>query len=697
MLAIADFVPGDVDKEQMIADYVNDQIDVVSKAFLGLSIACARCHDHKFDPISTEDYYALAGIFFSTRLIPGPVPGNTPLVRVPLLSKDELTKIEAQDTALKRRRAELEQQLPDAADRAYVALLPQLLGRETARYLVTASEFRQGIAGQVKPSLVEVARQRGLHSGLLAGFVDYLGRVAGQPSIRRHPIVCDIASGKLVGSTLEKSAMKLQEDLAALAARKQAESTRSPRDHALADSCLIRIRADDPQLVTDTERPGYPLAEPLWPTRGRPAGRHGTRSREDQHHDQRAHQDRAQVRRPVPAGTPAPGAPEWHHVGRLPNRRLIPTQPAPARLGRFGHWQTRTRADARAWRSLARDPAEQRSSGRPGRHTPDRGSSRSSASPGDRGARLCIGTGRQPVPIKGSIRFPPTRPSWRCGWADPVPGAAPGSGAISRRFRSTTGNWTRPSDSWWKPRLRAAWFDPAGPKEPHRDPLTDLYEELLSARGPFWLAGEERRKMLPLEERSRLDELSRELEVLKKTAPIDIPRAVVVQDGGPKGTRHEGFKDSQVFLRGNPKKLGKTVPRGVPSILVSDRAPRVQVTEGSGRLQLAAWLARVDNPLTARVMVNRIWQHHFGEGLVRTPNDFGERGERPTNPGLLDFLAMRFVESGWSVKTLHRIIMLSSTYQQSSRAGADASGQGPGKPSLRTNAPPAPGGGSDPR
>ena len=79
MLAIADFVPGDVDKDQMIADYVNDEIDVIGRTFLGLSLACARCHDHKFDPISTEDYYALAGIFFSTRLIPGPVPGNTPL------------------------------------------------------------------------------------------------------------------------------------------------------------------------------------------------------------------------------------------------------------------------------------------------------------------------------------------------------------------------------------------------------------------------------------------------------------------------------------------------------------------------------------------------------------------------------------------------------------------------------------------
>src|SRR5271165_5815133 len=76
MLAIADFIPGDVDKEQMIADYVNDQVDVVGRALLGLTVACARCHDHKFDPISTEDYYALSGIFFSTRLIPGPGCGG---------------------------------------------------------------------------------------------------------------------------------------------------------------------------------------------------------------------------------------------------------------------------------------------------------------------------------------------------------------------------------------------------------------------------------------------------------------------------------------------------------------------------------------------------------------------------------------------------------------------------------------------
>ncbi len=93
LLALADFVPGDVDKEQMIADYVNDEIELLGRAFLGLTVACARCHDHKFDPITSDDYYALAGIFFSTRLIPGPIKGNTPLIRRPLLSVSEIAEI----------------------------------------------------------------------------------------------------------------------------------------------------------------------------------------------------------------------------------------------------------------------------------------------------------------------------------------------------------------------------------------------------------------------------------------------------------------------------------------------------------------------------------------------------------------------------------------------------------------------------
>ncbi len=122
-----------------------------------------------------------------------------------------------------------------------------------------------------------------------------------------------------------------------------------------------------------------------------------------------------------------------------------------------------------------------------------------------------------------------------------------------------------------------------------------------------------------------------------------------------------------IHLRGEPSQSGELVPRGFLKVLGGSSLPAD--APGSGRLELAQWLTRPDNPLTARVMVNRIWQYHFGVGLVKTPNDFGVRGIPPTHPELLDYLATHFIESGWSMKAMHRLIMLSATYQQSSRIG----------------------------
>ena len=90
------------------------------------------------------------------------------------------------------------------------------------------------------------------------------------------------------------------------------------------------------------------------------------------------------------------------------------------------------------------------------------------------------------------------------------------------------------------------------------------------------------------------------------------------------------------------------------------------VSGNEARMQLADWLTRADHPLTSRVIANRLWQHHFGRGIVPTPNDFGTRGEAPSHPELLDYLAARFVDSGWSVKELHRLIMRSRVYQLAS-------------------------------
>jgi hypothetical protein len=134
------------------------------------------------------------------------------------------------------------------------------------------------------------------------------------------------------------------------------------------------------------------------------------------------------------------------------------------------------------------------------------------------------------------------------------------------------------------------------------------------------------------------------------------------------GTPH----DVAVQLRGEPSQPGERVARGFVRVLGGQKLdPEVS---GSGRLQLAEWLTSPGNPLTARVMVNRIWQHHFGQGLVKTPNDFGVRGLPPTHPELLDHLATRFERSGWSIKEMHRLIMLSAVYQQSAQAASVETG-----------------------
>ena len=136
--------------------------------------------------------------------------------------------------------------------------------------------------------------------------------------------------------------------------------------------------------------------------------------------------------------------------------------------------------------------------------------------------------------------------------------------------------------------------------------------------------------------------------------------------------------DPQIFLRGNPNRFGAPVPRQSLAISAPDRKP---FATGSGRLELARSIVDPRNPLTARVFVNRVWMHHFGVGLVKTPSDFGLRSDPPSHPELLDWLAANFIQSGWSVKWLHRQIVLSATYQQASpsktvqRVSADGSRQ----------------------
>ena len=157
--------------------------------------------------------------------------------------------------------------------------------------------------------------------------------------------------------------------------------------------------------------------------------------------------------------------------------------------------------------------------------------------------------------------------------------------------------------------------------------------------------------------RDELRRLQKRVDGLRVTHPGSPPQAMVLVDA-PRPT------EPVVFLRGNPNNRGEAVPRRFLEVLSPPN--RKPFAAGSGRLELARAIANRDNPLTARVFVNRVWQQHFGTGLVRTPGDFGLRGEPPSHPELLDYLATAFVDSGWSVKQLHRLLLLSRTYQQAS-------------------------------
>jgi hypothetical protein len=216
-----------------------------------------------------------------------------------------------------------------------------------------------------------------------------------------------------------------------------------------------------------------------------------------------------------------------------------------------------------------------------------------------------------------------------------------------------------------------------------RDRRTPEQESSVLETAPqLQIVESELRLAMTASDQGRRAELQKELKKVPKPEPL--PLTLALQNtNGPAPATH-------VLLRGDYNNPAAAVAPVIPAIFrgknsreASAVSPRDRSAEsrdemalfGSDarrRTALAQWLTDPKNPLTARVMVNRIWQHHFGHGLVDTPNDFGTRGARPTHPELLDWLAGRLVADGWSIKAMHRLILLSATYQQTSEAPPDA-------------------------
>ena len=202
--------------------------------------------------------------------------------------------------------------------------------------------------------------------------------------------------------------------------------------------------------------------------------------------------------------------------------------------------------------------------------------------------------------------------------------------------------------------------DTAGGKQPSAlpDPAwEELRQTLYRQDGPGIVAAQDLRRVLDLIDRQQLARLQNKVEALRINSPAAPPRGMVLNDSPIP-------VEPVIFIRGNPGRPGKQVSRHFLQA-VGEFGVR-PFRKGSGRLELAQDIASPQNPLTARVIVNRVWMHHFGAGIVRTASDFGIRGTPPSHPELLDYLASHFMQEGWSLKKLHRQILLSAAYEQAS-------------------------------
>ena len=230
--------------------------------------------------------------------------------------------------------------------------------------------------------------------------------------------------------------------------------------------------------------------------------------------------------------------------------------------------------------------------------------------------------------------------------------------AYAKQYNASATKWDKSLDDW---RTRLA-------KEIAQDRTLPERPKPNAEEHPFFVQTTFNGGPMDVPESPRVRLLRQEWEQWKQSLPEEPAMVSAVVDGPS--------VDQRVFVRGNLYNPGEPVAKAFPAVLAGAHQPAIK--QGSGRLELAQWLTSHDNPLTARVLVNRVWLWHFGEALVRTPANWGRKGEPPTNPALLDYLARQFTANGWSLKALHRLILRSNAYRMSTLASPAAREADPG-------------------
>ncbi len=614
--AIGNWGNGDADKEKILTDIVDDQIDVTGRAFLGLTLACARCHDHKFDPIPTADYYSLAGIFSSSHILSKLMPkgaGET-LMRIPLLSKTETEHRKKREARLVELEKQIEKTSVEAVELLATNLIPQIPDYIFAAWEILDRSRRGDEADSSSDDhrlLTSAATQQNLHETVLRRWTEFLDD--GYLGLFPNPLK-DLSGN--IGLLAWKNS-KAEDTPAILYNSSEKEFAKIPPHH---------------------------FALHPAPKTGVAVGWKSPIAGKVQIHA-----------RVVDADAACGDGIEWNVMR---GAKQIAS-------GAIANASSQTLDEQENLKSLevARGEMIQLTILPKGDHVCDTTLLDLQIVELDGAKRVWNLTNEVATDFLKQNPRPDTFGNaavWHFIDLANAPKSFGETNSPLAKIVSLLGQKSKNSNELAKV---------AGELQENLRAKTtpSLQEDLMTARGAFWSPIRTDEKLFSSETKSALGKLRTELAELKSNSPPPILFAHGLQEGGVPESSMAGIHDVNIQVRGRYDRLGESAPRKFPRILAGENQPAI--SDGSGRLQLANWIASAENPLTARVMVNRLWQHHFGEGIVRTPNNYGKLGEPPTHPELLDFLANEFVKSGWSIKAMHRAMMLSATYQQSSVVG----------------------------
>ena len=615
-LAIGPKMLAEDDPEKMRVDIVDEQIETLGRAFMGLALGCARCHAHKFDPIPHEDYYSLAGIFLSTKTMEHYKVVASWYERL-LGSEEEIAQHEAQKKEIKA----CESQIAETVTAGNEQLRDEARGQVGA-YLLAGSELNRHRARRLEMKPLLASEDGTKPPGAIVIEAENYTRGDATKDYGRF--------GKEIGVIYSRGRSEkfAEYDVDVDATGWYQIEMRYASNDAQPVRMSVNGRLFAP-LAASEETGGRASDSQRWVVEGAAqldAGKNTIRiesTRAFPYIDKLA-----LVPRDSSADVPKTGPQVADDYGINP---II--------VSNWARYLKRTKDNPKsvlaAWHALeariaqSTEPAE------------------GEAPQVDALFTDYYSASRRPLAEHYQRLFQQADEAWK-------ELKAASKGEDTEKVADKDDQVVDKDDKKKK--------DADKDVEKLADPAQEALRQVIYAeRGPLTKL-EKADSYFPKETLAELKRQQAELRSLKESM-LQLPSAMGVTEGK--------IANARVNIRGNHVNLGDEVPRQLPRILAGEDQTPFDDAQ-SGRMQLADWLASDNHPLTSRVMANRIWRWHFGTGIVRTTDDFGSMGERPVNPELLDWLASRFVESGWSVKAMHRLIMLSSTYRMSTAYDAKA-------------------------